>query len=111
LANNLSRAGQSEGTSVIEWHMRVTESGAEAAPRGRWLRVSAIDLATGRTNVSLRLPIALADVALSLGATWLPGVSASEITRLIQRMRDGESVNAVVAVDEACGERVEVVIE
>ena len=75
------------------------------------MRISAVDLATGRTNVSLRLPIGLADVALSLGAEWLPGVPASEAARLIQRMRDGESASAVVAGNETRGERVEVVIE
>ena len=96
---------------MIERPVRVTEAGAEAAPRGRWVRISAVDLATGRTHVSLRLPVGLADVALSLGAEWLPGVAASEAAKLVQRMRDGASASAVVAENEACGERVEVVIE
>lgn len=87
------------------------EGWLEAPQRSRWLRVSVTETATGRTKLTLRLPVGLLDIALKLGANLLPGASEAEVAALLRSVRDDHVGSATATDDLDRGERMDVAIE
>jgi hypothetical protein len=77
----------------------------------RWLRVRVTDTDTGRPRVNVRVPMALVDMGLKLGARFAPEVDGIDIKALLEAAQT-ESVGPFVDVyDEEDGERVEIFLE
>jgi len=76
---------------------------------GRWFRVRVTDLCTGRSKVSVNIPLNLVDVGLKLGARF--GPADFNMDEVIKAIKSGSSGKIVEVEDEAKGERVEVYVE
>lgn len=77
----------------------------------RWLRVRVTDLVTGRTRVSINVPISLVNIGLKMGARFAPELRDEEWGLLVQALQNGELGRVVDVTDEDDGERVEVFLE
>jgi hypothetical protein len=86
---------------------------APPAPRGGkgWVRVRVTDMASGKTKVSVNLPLSLLEAGMKIGAQYAPDLNGMDINQLLQAARDGETGKVVDAIDEVDGEHVEVFIE
>ncbi|MCZ7543811.1 MAG: hypothetical protein M5R40_09855 [Anaerolineae bacterium] len=88
--------------------LQALQSGnADAKPGAekRWLRVRITDLDSGDVKVSVNIPLSLAQVALKMGARFVPEVANVNVQEIMTRIRDGEAGRIVDAVDEEDGER------
>lgn len=83
----------------------------EPSIRSRWLRVRVTDLKGGKPKVNINVPLGLIEVALRMGARFMPkdvSLSPQEIMELI---RSGHAGKIVEIENEEDGERVEVYVE
>jgi hypothetical protein len=73
------------------------------------LRVRVTDMLTGKTKVSVNLPLGLVDAGMSIASQYAPDVNFSQIADAI---RSGQMEGKIVdVVDEEDGEHVEVFID
>ncbi|HNT25886.1 MAG TPA: hypothetical protein PKM21_16070 [Anaerolineales bacterium] len=73
------------------------------------LRVRVTDMATGKTKVSVNLPLSLVDAGMGIASQYAPDVNFGEIADAI---RSGQMEGKIVdVIDEEDGEHVEVFIE
>ncbi|GAB4440916.1 MAG: hypothetical protein Kow00120_09220 [Anaerolineae bacterium] len=99
-----------EGTLLLQ---ALQSGNADAKPGGekRWFRVRITDLDTGDVKVAVNIPLSLVQVALKMGARFVPEVANVNVQEIMTRIRDGEAGRIVDAVDEEDGERFEVFVE
>jgi hypothetical protein len=76
---------------------------------GRWLHVRVTDLCTGRSKVSVNIPLNLVDVGLRLGARF--GPADFDMDEVVKAIKSGTAGKIVEMEDEAKGERVEIYVE
>lgn len=106
-------AGQIKAREAAELLAALEKPKPEPEPsiRGRWLRVRVTDLRSGKPKVSVNVPLGLIEVALRMGARFMPkdvSLSPQEIMELI---RSGHAGKIVEIENEEDGERVEVYVE
>ena len=77
----------------------------------RWFRVRVTDLATGKTKVNLSLPMGVVNIAIKMGARFVPGVDNDQMEFLAEAFKSGAVGKIVDATDEEDGERVEIFVE
>jgi hypothetical protein len=77
----------------------------------RWLRVRVTDTDTGRPRVNLRVPVALVDMGLKLGARFSPEIDGIDIKALLQAAQMEGAGPFVDVYDEDDGEHVEIFLE
>jgi hypothetical protein len=77
----------------------------------RWFRVRVTDLQTGRSRVSVNIPMSLVNVAVKMGARFAPNVEGFDFNQVIEAMRSGQQGKVVDVTDEEQGERVEIYVE
>jgi hypothetical protein len=81
---------------------------AAADTEGRYMRVRVTDTFTGRSKVSVNLPLTLVSAGLGIAAKYVPGVSEVDIMHAI---RSGVTGKVIDVVDEEDGDHVEIFIE
>ena len=77
----------------------------------RWFRVRVTDIGTGKSKVSVNIPMGLVNAGIKMGARFAPdleGVNFDEISELIKSGAQGKIVDVV---DNEEGERVEIFVE
>ena len=92
------------------------ESRKEARPptlAGRsgkgWLRVRVTDMVTGKTKVTVNLPLGLVDAGMNIASQYAPDINFAEIAEAI---RGGQMEGKIVdVIDEEDGEHIEVYID
>jgi hypothetical protein len=87
---------------------------SSAMPPGgeaRWFRVRVTDLATGKNTVNISLPMGLLNIAIKMGARFVPGVNNDQMEVLAEAFKSGALGKIVDATDEEDGERVEIFVE
>ncbi len=73
------------------------------------LRVRVTDMLTGKTKVSVNLPVGLVDAGMSIASQYAPDVNFSQIADAI---RSGQMEGKIVdVIDEEDGEHIEVFID
>ena len=73
------------------------------------LRVRVTDMVTGKSKVSVNLPLGLVDAGMSIASQYAPDVNFAQIADAI---RSGEMEGKIVdVVDEEDGEHIEVFID
>jgi hypothetical protein len=77
----------------------------------RWFRVRVTDLSTGKTKVTLNLPIGIVTVAIRAGARFAPGLNKEQMEALAEGLKGGAVGKIIDATDEEDGERVEIFVE
>ncbi|MGB9723357.1 MAG: SHOCT-like domain-containing protein [Chloroflexia bacterium] len=83
----------------------------EAPTRGRWLRVRVTDLKSGKPKVNVSVPLGLMEIALRMGARFVPKEVSLNPQELMEFVRSGHAGKIVDVEDEEDGERVEVYVE
>jgi hypothetical protein len=79
--------------------------------RGRWMRVRVTDLATGKTKVSVNVPMSLVDVGIRMGARFMPKTESIDPQEVLEAIRSGESGKMVDVEDAESGEHVEIFVD
>jgi hypothetical protein len=77
----------------------------------RWFRVRVTDLQTGRSKVSVNIPMSLVNVAIKTGARFAPNIEGFDFNQVIEAMRSGQQGKVIDVTDEEQGERVEIYVE
>lgn len=87
------------------------ESGTGEASQPRWFRVRITDLGTGKNKVNVNIPMALVNVAMKMGARFVPDVEGVNYEELTAAIRSGAQGKIADVEDEETEERVEIFIE
>jgi sirohydrochlorin ferrochelatase len=77
----------------------------------RWFRVRVTDLKTGKTKVTVNIPMGLVDVGIKMGARFAPNLDSDQMAILSEALRSGQVGKLIEATDEEDGERVEIFVE
>ena len=84
---------------------------ASAASGARWFRVRVTDTATGKTKISVNLPMSLVNVGLKMSARFAPELDQDQMNAIAEALKTGVLGKVVDVIDEQDGEHVEVFIE
>ncbi|MBN1220959.1 MAG: hypothetical protein JXM69_18700 [Anaerolineae bacterium] len=82
--------------------------------KAKWLRVRVTDQQTGKQKVSVNVPVSLVNVALKIGANFVPELGEMESNQImdaIEAIKSGAHGKIVDVEDDQGGERVEVFVE
>lgn len=86
-----------------------TTAGEPSEPR--WFRVRVTDLETGRSKVSVNLPMSLVDVGTRMGARFAPELEDMDFADIIDQVKSGAQGKIIEVEDVEGGERVEIYVE
>ena len=77
----------------------------------KWLRIRVTDLDGGRAAVNVNLPMRLVNVALRLGAQFIPEDEDIDLEELAEALKAGLTGKIVDVIDEEEGRQVEIYVE
>ena len=77
----------------------------------RYMRVRVTDTFSGKTKVSVNLPLGLVDAGLNIAANFMPDMGDVTFEEITEAIRDGLTGKIVDVYDEEDGEHVEIFIE
>jgi hypothetical protein len=83
----------------------------KGASTPRWFRVRVTDLSTGKSKVSVNIPMGLVNVGMKMGARFAPDMEGVDFEELTEAVRSGASGKVMDVIDEEEGERVEIFVE
>lgn len=83
----------------------------KGASTPRWFRVRVTDLSTGKSKVSVNIPMGLVNVGMKMGARFAPEMEGVDFDELTEAVRSGASGKVMDVIDEEEGERVEIFVE
>lgn len=78
---------------------------------GRYMRVKVTDTFSGKSKVSVNLPLSLIDAGLSIASNFMPELGERMISDIADAIRTGMSGKIVDVMDEEDGEHIEIFIE
>ncbi len=87
------------------------KSPSPAPGEARWLRIRVTDPATGKARVSVNVPTSLVDMAIKMGARFVPEMEGFELQQVVEALKSGARGKIVDVVDEEGGEKVEIYLE
>lgn len=79
--------------------------------RGRWMRVRVSEIGSNRDKVNVNVPLGMVDVALRMGARFVPKTSDFDPQKLLAAIQSGERGIVLEYENLEDSERVEVFIE
>ncbi len=88
---------------------RQAAPGAPGSP-ARWMRIRVTDTETGRAKVNINLPIGFVNLALKVGARFVPEAATLNMEELRQALLSGQQGKIVEVVEDG-GELVEIFLE
>ena len=77
----------------------------------KWMRIRVTDLDGDRAAVNVNLPMRLVNVALRLGAQFIPEEEDIDLEQLAQALKAGLTGKIVDVIDEEEGRQVEIYVE
>ena len=77
----------------------------------KWMRIRVTDLDGGRAAVNVNLPRRLVNVALRLGAQFIPEDEDIDLEQLAEALKGGLTGKIVDVIDEEEGRHVEIYVE
>ncbi|MDK1117449.1 MAG: hypothetical protein QGM50_01530 [Anaerolineae bacterium] len=77
----------------------------------RILRIRVTDIKSGRSKVSVQIPLALVDAGLKIGAHFAPDVAGVDMSNVMDAMRSGVTGKIIDVTNDEIGEHVEIFIE
>ena len=77
----------------------------------RYMRVRVTDTFSGKTKVSVNLPIGLVDAGLNIAANFVPELQTHEFDNVAEAIKTGLTGKIVDVMDEEDGEHIEIFIE
>lgn len=91
---------------------RKRQPGADrSAYEPRWFRVYVTDLRSGRSKISVNIPMSLVAVALKMGARFAPGMEGFDFDQVMEAVRSGQRGKVIDVTDEEQGKRLEIYVE
>jgi len=102
LLSALEAGAQKEGRQV---------TGTPAGPAPKWLRIRVSDGQSGKPKVSVNVPMGLVNVALKMGAKFVPEVGGLDMNEINEMIRSGSQGRIIDIQDEEGGERIEIFVE
>ncbi len=77
----------------------------------KWMRIRVTDLDGDRAAVNVNLPMRLVNVALRLGAQFIPEEEDIDLEQLAEALKGGMTGKIVDVIDEEEGRQVEIYVE
>jgi hypothetical protein len=77
----------------------------------RWFRVKVTDMVSGKTKVSVNIPLGLMEWGTQIAAHFAPEVADLEFEQVKEMLQSGVEGKVVDVIDEEDGEHVEIFIE
>jgi hypothetical protein len=77
----------------------------------RYMRVRVTDTFSGKTKVSVNLPLGLVDAGLNIAANFMPDLGENTALEIGNAIREGLTGKIVDVFDEEDGEHIEIFIE
>ena len=84
---------------------------AAQAGESKWMRIRVTDLDGDRSAVNVNLPMRLVNVALRLGAQFIPEDEDIDLEELAEALKAGLTGKIVDVIDEEEGRQVEIYVE
>lgn len=84
---------------------------ANRTPDSRYMRVRVTDTFSGKTKVSVNLPLGLVDAGLNIASNFMPDLGATTAEEIGDAIREGLTGKIVDVFDEEDGEHIEIFIE
>jgi len=86
-------------------------STANRAADSRYMRVRVTDTFSGKTKVSVNLPLGLVDAGLNIASNFMPDLGENTAMEIGDAIREGLTGKIVDVFDEEDGEHIEIYIE
>jgi hypothetical protein len=86
-------------------------STSSRASDSRYMRVRVTDTFSGKTKVSVNLPLGLVDAGLNIAANFMPDLGENTAMEIGDAIREGMTGKIVDVFDEEDGEHIEIFIE
>lgn len=99
------------GTLVEPFRPAAPAKPATPGDGPRWFRVRVTDMASGKTKVTVNLPIGLVNWGMKIGARYAPEVSEFDFNEFSQILQSGAEGKIVDVLDEEDGEHVEIFVD
>ena len=77
----------------------------------RYMRVRVTDMNSGKTKVSVNLPLGLVDAGLNIASNFMPDMSADASENIRDAIHEGLTGKIVDVMDEDDNEHIEIFIE
>lgn len=77
----------------------------------RYMRVKVTDTFTGKTKVSVNLPLGLVDAGLNIAANFMPDMGIDATEEISAAINEGLTGKIVDVLDEEDGEHIEIFID
>lgn len=77
----------------------------------RWFRVRVTDLDSGKSKVSVNIPMGLVNAGIKMGARFAPDLEGVDFDEVSEMINSGAQGKIVDVVDNEEGERVEIFVE
>jgi hypothetical protein len=90
---------------------RHPKSSAAGSSGGRYMRVRVTDSFSGKTKVSVNLPLGLIDAGLSIASNFMPGMDELTKDNISDAINTGMTGKIVDVQDDEDGEHIEIYIE
>jgi len=83
----------------------------KGASAPRWFRVRVTDLDSGKSKVSVNIPMGLVNAGIKMGARFAPDLEGVDFDEVSEMINSGAQGKIVDVVDNEEGERVEIFVE
>jgi hypothetical protein len=83
----------------------------KGASTPRWFRVRVTDTSSGKSKVSVNIPMGLVNAGIKMGARFTPDLEGVNFEELNELINSGAQGKVMDVVDNEEGERVEIFIE
>ena len=83
----------------------------KGASAPRWFRVRVTDIGSGKSKVSVNIPMGLVNAGIKMGARFAPDLEGVDFEEISEMINSGAHGKIVDVVDNEEGERVEIFVE
>ena len=105
----------SEGTDLLRALDQENEKRRSEPVKGasspRWFRVRITDIRSGKSKVSVNIPMGLVNASIKMGARFAPDLEGVDFDELTEMINSGAQGKIMDVVDNEEGERVEIFVE
>lgn len=105
----------SEGTDLLraldQDGVKRRSEPVKGASSPRWFRVRITDIRSGKSKVSVNIPMGLVNAGIKMGARFAPDLEGVDFDELTEMINSGAHGKIMDVVDNEEGERVEIFVE
>ncbi len=77
----------------------------------RWLRVVITDVKSGKTRVNVRLPVAVLNTGIKMGARFSTDIGQIEMLQVMDAIRSGATGKVLDVIDDEDEEHIQIILE